>query len=940
MEAGEDGFGDNFFREEDEPPVDMEAVREGMKLVPLSDVCFEESDDVMGVGSSMRDSFLSPLELMLPDHIEFQDTTKHDLGVQGPDALSKKCRVMGAEMENMKHAKIEFIEKENCMEDIQGATATNVDATGFALSEGIVVKEGPQLDFTLWTTEDDLLLKNAMEAGAAMEALAKGAIRFSRRFTVWEIKERWRALLYDPEISAQAACRIVKAESSAMNTARLTCLTKDKQLLSRRRRLNCIRSHYYKKRKRVIAEKSSNTSLTYHDVENLRISADRSSEEERAQLIAPSNAPATGGPNSGMLYLTEHSEPNIEESTFTEMVSLLAAGGVGAVVQALPSGAPADSPEGSSSFLGIVPKDDNVSNQMETINVSISGQHNDAMPVLQTSHVDFALAVGEVVSTAALGNSVKNVQNMVLDGAETKSDFDSIPIKTLVSSIESHIAEQYHHCRIRDETFGESPHHDHHEHELERMHITASETGLQQLPNVTGSEERGRGKVVSEAELSESDFYSDAMDDPISDDLALSYKPHNRTLLNMICVLNTEDTNIPSPPFCSDEVIVSSSFLLPPSSPLGQEVAENESKVSGGVEEPDNLDVVQPAYETVLPISEDNTNLLRMAGKCTGKTGQVVDGLTSSDKHEAKQCPDFVCPNATLQDNELGQTVLKNLKEAPAHFPEGIFVSRNCGVVPQGTHDKTLLEGISRPVDHLSQLQPVTSDLKEDKLPMTMQVSGVCQSDKGIVSGDQAVDIPSSMATLYGNEEYLESDEEMARFSDVETMILDMDLDLGDDGSFSAQAESRRIYKQHCKTLARLEQGANAALQRTLTRRGAIAILYGHQLRFFVTKNEVTLGRDTQDVCVDIDLGKEGRANKVSRRQANIKLKEDGLFYLKNLGRRALTVNNKSIGTGQCAILGSNCLIEVGGMRFIFNINRKLVKQRVDEMILMRSHII
>lgn len=92
------------------------------------------------------------------------------------------------------------------------------------------------------------------------------------------------------------------------------------------------------------------------------------------------------------------------------------------------------------------------------------------------------------------------------------------------------------------------------------------------------------------------------------------------------------------------------------------------------------------------------------------------------------------------------------------------------------------------------------------------------------------------------------------------------------------------------------------------------------------------MGRMTQDNIVDIDLGKEGRANKVSRQQASLKLKEDGFFYLRNLGRRTLTVNNIPVDSDQRAMLGSNCLIEVGGMCFIFEINKRLVKQHVARM--------
>ncbi|KAG5531604.1 hypothetical protein RHGRI_026275 [Rhododendron griersonianum] len=56
-----------------------------------------------------------------------------------------------------------------------------------------------------WIPEDDLLLKNAVEAGASLEALAKGAVQFSRRFTFQELQDRWHSLLYDPDIAAQAS---------------------------------------------------------------------------------------------------------------------------------------------------------------------------------------------------------------------------------------------------------------------------------------------------------------------------------------------------------------------------------------------------------------------------------------------------------------------------------------------------------------------------------------------------------------------------------------------------------------------------------------------------------------------------------------------------------------------------------------------------------------
>lgn len=52
-------------------------------------------------------------------------------------------------------------------------------------------------------------------------------------------------------------------------------------------------------------------------------------------------------------------------------------------------------------------------------------------------------------------------------------------------------------------------------------------------------------------------------------------------------------------------------------------------------------------------------------------------------------------------------------------------------------------------------------------------------------------------------------------------------------------AESRRMYRQQRKVLVRLEQSISAAMQRSLTKRKALAILYGQHLRYYMTKTEV-----------------------------------------------------------------------------------------------------
>lgn len=47
------------------------------------------------------------------------------------------------------------------------------------------------------------------------------------------------------------------------------------------------------------------------------------------------------------------------------------------------------------------------------------------------------------------------------------------------------------------------------------------------------------------------------------------------------------------------------------------------------------------------------------------------------------------------------------------------------------------------------------------------------------------------------------------------------------------------MYRQQRKVLVRLEQSISAAMQRSLTKRKALAILYGQHLRYYMTKTEV-----------------------------------------------------------------------------------------------------
>ena len=136
-----------------------------------------------------------------------------------------------------------------------------------------------------------------------------------------------------------------------------------------------------------------------------------------------------------------------------------------------------------------------------------------------------------------------------------------------------------------------------------------------------------------------------------------------------------------------------------------------------------------------------------------------------------------------------------------------------------------------------------------------------------------------------------------------------------------SKRKERNIHK-----IAKLEKDLTTVASRAMTRSGIIAKIIGQNTMFTLTKRESTVGRSTTDSAVDVDLSKEGNAAKISRVQAYLKLRWNGEFTLRNVGKRPIWINNKPIETNQRARLHSHALIEVGGMRMLFVPNPSLVR--------------
>ena len=71
------------------------------------------------------------------------------------------------------------------------------------------------------------------------------------------------------------------------------------------------------------------------------------------------------------------------------------------------------------------------------------------------------------------------------------------------------------------------------------------------------------------------------------------------------------------------------------------------------------------------------------------------------------------------------------------------------------------------------------------------------------------------------------------------------------------------------------------------------------------------LGRATQDHAINADLSLEGPAWKVSRRQAIIKLRNNGDFFITNEGKRSLLVDGKPVLPCTKQKICNNSVLEV-----------------------------
>eukprot|EP01135_Chromosphaera_perkinsii_P012448 Nk52_evm59s2657 gene=Nk52_evmTU59s2657 len=160
----------------------------------------------------------------------------------------------------------------------------------------------------------------------------------------------------------------------------------------------------------------------------------------------------------------------------------------------------------------------------------------------------------------------------------------------------------------------------------------------------------------------------------------------------------------------------------------------------------------------------------------------------------------------------------------------------------------------------------------------------------------------------------------------VESGSLSMGKNAAEKKALAEEMTWANRKEKHMIKKAEEEVAASAELAGEMSTK-LLAILKGKNKRFKMTEKEVILGRNTSDNVVDFDLNEEGYCMKASRRQAMIKLKSDGDFYLTNIGKRPITVNRTPIIKGEKKKLVNNCVIEIAGLDFVFRINMPLVRK-------------
>ncbi|KAK9071433.1 hypothetical protein SSX86_010002 [Deinandra increscens subsp. villosa] len=753
-------------------------------------------------------------------------------------------------------------------------------------------------------------------AGASLKALAKGAVKFSRRFTFREVRDRWYSLLYDPDVSTQASTHMVELELSVSNPSsksRLDSL-KGSEKVPEKRKNGIIRKHYYAMRKRIKNDFFSSQNLGFFEEHNLQ---SYNHQEHRFQDNGTTHV------NDAMLDDCLANNLGFEEKDFEILL------------QAFPESLQSISTTATTTTTKVVPHDaanafhlerchNSTENDIINESIDVSPSRNELM--LKNAACIDKSAPSE---TPPNENHTKNdkpafggkhhFHSPVSDGSasfHTIGGFPSpstrLPLwKTMEDISAPDMPVDENNAKIHqvaedmlalheDESLlgfdgpllGDRPHG-----LINCIEYTDSLLNFSNEDDILFIDADGKDtidEVNQEVDLCSADpkeIPSNHSPEE-SKDSSCHQDQHEvchqeLTEGKIICTLSTEDPDIP----CNDDIFL----LIHPSTQFAPPVG------------------LKTATDSIGPLSSSSHEKDGEQGRITVRNGNDPPSFTRSVTGGLNVLPEFVSPHS------LAESAFKCKPPDGEYLPPPPGKPNNLRNPSQTMPIHTPLEisGNGRLEEDARKvkLQGLSSSPMYREMPFPLEVGSVkIMTDLESIDGS------------YVGENNSDSDGHIPYFSDVEAMILEMDLANGHESSITSEV-ARYQNEDGKRMIRRLEQAARSSFQRLMSSHGALAVFYGRRLKHYIKKAEVTIGRSTNDTEVDIDLRKEGRANKISRRQAIIKMGTDGSFSLKNLGTSSVSLNGKEVAHGQVVALASSCLIEIRGMSFVFEINDKYVRR-------------
>ncbi|KAL8144038.1 hypothetical protein V2J09_017070 [Rumex salicifolius] len=821
-----------------------------------------------------------------------------------------------------------------------------------------------------WTPEDDLLLKNAVEAGASLESLAKGAVHFSRRFTIRELQERWLSLLYDPEVSSEASERMMEFERSTSNpiskSSKLESLKEGKG--TQKRKVESVRRRYHAMKKRIC-----NVPLNQVDLSFLIAPAENVYQNGN-EMVGPNNI--LGDPTDTHLELENtdfddlHHVFPLDVGNNIDGVSHESDNGDGGnrenylheqrnLCEQIPHIMDQNMSLGGNSTVdgGVcsskeLPMQNILADNIETNPMRNS---NNMYPGLEGTHVfnspisecDASFQNLQYPSPPPVMPEWRNMEGMSAmemagdsqfrdenpqtgdafglpdDATNMPSDYDIVHSDP---EFQNHITcdgmktssscPQFDLVALSDTLLNLS------DDEMLLMDDDGKEIDKYGLSNLLldSPADMNDDQMLNVGEMDasitlETDFHIPSSDstaqlDQGGNELDSSKEQNLSSTSNikpqdpdfcrapLCCVLNTEDLEVPN----NDHVIFPSKSIASISRRGLNEVSHPALTVKDISRKQANETGRSLLNREMKRFGEwhadsqargHGTNSNHAAGDYNAKLEpHKSENISVNSRLPAANCITQMSKEVTSEtlSRKQSSSDLSDLQVKASNGLNSHFESRSAGIKPEG------------------QLLPAVKKLE-------------VHTETG--TADEKAPEPVEEPLLSDNEEqFSDYDSDIPYCSDVEVMIIDGDLCPEDLDLYSSKEVAMYQNEDAKRGIIRLEQSAHASMHRAMASRGAFAVLYGRRTKYFMKKREVLLGRATEDTFVDIDLGKEGNANKISRRQAIIRLDENGEFRLKNLGKNSVLVNDKEVYPGQTLNLHHNCVIQVRDISFIFEKNQ------------------